>query len=421
MNNKTLMVGGLLCSVSIGTAYAVSVEDADAQPNPLQKEGWVLDVNDEFDGSQLDTSLWVPSYLEYRTEASRAAAKYEFGSCGDAQGNACLALVIDENTPTYYPDDEIKVSSIQTAQRDYLHKDIFHHSTPTEKKYTPQYGYFEIRAKGYGETGYHNAFWTTGWRDQPDQELEIDIWEDPGNNDDAFRFNVITWDDPGPNYGETMEVPGIDDEFHIYALEWTENGLNLFVDNQLVKSLNGDYSPDYPSVFYLSFYENSGWNGSADTSPSSYPKKVYIDYFRAYKRSDPTPYFDGPGTYKIKSQTYGKYLDSQEAGLVELVDYSIYDDQEWIVTDAGDGTYLIENARSGRGFLDSNPDAVAYNDGYTGSDARWSVESAGDGSYRLNNAKTGRDYMYGTSDNQLRWNNGNHGDGTKWVFEKVGG
>src|SRR5690349_11294129 len=78
---------------------------ADVPPNPLDRPGWILDRNDEFDGS-LDTSLWITNYLESRTPEWRSRARYGF------RDNA-LVLRIDSDQPTYYSNDPMKVSSIQ--------------------------------------------------------------------------------------------------------------------------------------------------------------------------------------------------------------------------------------------------------------------------------------------------------------------
>ncbi len=272
------------------------VSAADVPANPLQKEGWILDRHDEFNGTSLDTSLWIPSYLSYRTTEERAAARYTFR-------DGCLVLRIDREQPTYYPGNAMKVSSIQTGQRDYLHKDDFNHSTPTKMNYTPKYGYFEIRAKTVNQTGYHCAFWTTGVRDTPTQEGEIDIMEQFGN---ARRnnFNLIKWDDPNltdNGYAVTFSFdPSA--EFHIYALEWDGTSIKFYVDNVLMRTVN--QSPNYAAVFYLSIYENSGWTGTADTSSSLYPREFIIDYFRAYKKADSS------STIKYEAENLSRTLSS---------------------------------------------------------------------------------------------------------------
>jgi hypothetical protein len=108
--------------------------------------GYSLVKADEFNGSSLDTNLWIPYYLESRTTKERAAARYAL-----RDGN--LVLKIDQDQPTYYPGNPMRVSSIQTAQKNYLHKDQHDHDIATKMNYTPKYGYFEVRAKSLNQSG----------------------------------------------------------------------------------------------------------------------------------------------------------------------------------------------------------------------------------------------------------------------------
>ena len=170
--------------------FAEPAQAAEMPANPLDKSGWVLDRHDEFNGS-LDTSLWITRYLESRTTETRARAWYGFR-------NNALVLRIDDNQPTYYSDNPLKVSSIQTGQKTGLHKTTpQNHTITTDMKYTPKYGYFEIRAKTCARSGLHAAFWAVGRQDTASQNGEIDIIEDPGPNSTQFLYNLHKWDDPG--------------------------------------------------------------------------------------------------------------------------------------------------------------------------------------------------------------------------------
>lgn len=244
-------------------------------PNPLEKPGWILDRHDEFNGS-LDSNMWVTRYLESRTTAERASARYGFR-------NNALILRIEDNQPTYYADNPMKVSSIQTGQMTGLHKGSpLDHSIPTQWKYATRYGYFEIRAKTSARSGLHAAFWTVGTQGSANQNAEIDIMEDPGPNPNQFLFNLHRWSDPNVAESSNTITTGFDinTEMHIYALEWTESQISLYVDNQVVRTIGS--SPAYTMVFLLSIYENAGWTGSVDPNDPR-PKEFVVDYFRAYK------------------------------------------------------------------------------------------------------------------------------------------
>lgn len=268
----TILTAALFFNVST----AQPAHAADVPPNPLQKPGWILDRHDEFNGS-LDTSLWITRYLESRTTETRSRAWYGFR-------NNALVLRIDGRQPTYYPDEPMKVSSIQTGQRTGLHKNNrFDHSIPTIMKYTPRYGYFEIRAKTSARSGLHAAFWMVGRQDTSTQSAEVDILEHPGRTPRNFNFGMFKWGDPNAREIHHSISVGFDiaSEMHIYALEWTPTQMKLYVDNVLKQTMN--VSPAYQMVFLLGIYENAGWTGDVDPSDPR-PKEFVVDYFRAYRR-----------------------------------------------------------------------------------------------------------------------------------------
>lgn len=407
-----LLAAGL---VATGAAQAEEqpAQAADFPPNPLEKPGWDLDRNDEFNGS-LDSNLWITNYLESRTPEWRSRARYHFR-------NNALVLRIDNDQPTYYSDNAMKVSSIQTGQRTHLHKDNrYDHSIPTVMKYAPKYGYFEIRAKSNGRSGFHTAFWMIGRQDTWEQRGELDIMEHAGiHGRSRFNYNLFPWSDPNLRQETNSVSVGFDmtTEMHVYAVEWTPTQFKLYIDNVHVRTINQSFG--YPALFFLGAYENAGWTGSVDPNDPR-PKEFVVDYFRAYKKDDGgggDPIVSG-ATYKIKNVATGRYLDSDGDGEVTLMPGHSYNDQDWVVTKDSSGAWLIRNARTGRDYLDSEPNnEVIWNSGYVGADSLWTLSSAS-GGFRLDNNKTGRDYLYGTSGGDVGWNTGATDSSTVWAFER---
>jgi beta-glucanase (GH16 family) len=386
---------------------------ADFPPNALEKPGWTLDRHDEFNGS-LDSSLWITNYLESRTPEWRSRARYHFR-------NNALVLRIDDDQPTYYASgNPMKVSSIQTAQRVGLHQTSpFDHEIPTVMKYTPQYGYFEIRAKSSARHGTHTAFWTVGKQDTYEQRAEIDVFEHGKGKHGlrSFYYNLHKWSDPNlPELEQTLQA-GFDvtSDFHIYALEWTPTQIKLYVDNVLKNTINA--SPAYASAFLLGIYENAGWNGTVNPNDPE-PKEFVVDYFRAYKKADTGGIVSG-ATYKIKNVATGRYLDSESNGGLTVATAGSYDDQDWVVTQNSSGAWTIRNARTGRFYLDTDTttNRVVWNSGEVTTDSLWNLEST-TGGWRLNNSTSGRDYMYATAANEVKWNTGSPDSNTVWAFER---
>jgi beta-glucanase (GH16 family) len=273
IGRRSLLAGSGAIALSALVSAPASATEVPA--NPLQKSGWTLDRHDEFNGS-LDSGLWIPRYLESRTTAARATARYGFR-------NNALILRIDDDQPTYYANNAMKVSSLQTGQMTGLHKgDVHDHDIATKWNYATKYGYFEIRGKTCERSGLHCAFWMVGTQDSSTHNAEIDILEDPGPNSSQFLYNLHKWSDPNVSESSNTITTGFNltNEMHIYALEWTSSAIKLYIDNKLVKTINS--SPNYNMVFLLSLYENAGWTGTVDPS-DTHAKEFVIDYFRAYK------------------------------------------------------------------------------------------------------------------------------------------
>ncbi|MCK8488724.1 family 16 glycosylhydrolase [Paenibacillus sp. MBLB2552] len=276
----TLLLAASTASFSTKqTAFA-----ADTPANPIDKPGWVLTKHDEFNGTTLDTSLWVTRYLGFRTSTDRGNADYDFK-------DGSIVLRVTDRTPTYYSSgDPMKVSSLQTAQGDF-HQGSYtkHHNEPYASKFSQKYGYFEIRAKGQADRSGHSAFWLN--TDDPSiypqstrntkNQLEIDVFENFRRN--QYRFNLYNPMNAGigNTNGGTYSFD-FSADFHIYAMEWSPEYVKYYVDNQLVKQLDASNLVDKPMFVYLSLYVNT-WGG--DSSPT-YPAEFTIDYFRAYQKAD---------------------------------------------------------------------------------------------------------------------------------------
>lgn len=82
----------------------------DFPPNPIEKEGYILEFEDEFAQANLDRSKWVPYYLPQWSSRKRSATNFRI------HDNA-LILKIDKDQPAWCPEfnGEVKVSSLQTG------------------------------------------------------------------------------------------------------------------------------------------------------------------------------------------------------------------------------------------------------------------------------------------------------------------
>jgi beta-glucanase (GH16 family) len=156
-----------------------------------------------------------------------------------------------------------------------------------------QFGRFEMRARIDTREGLWPAFWTLGVSGQWPDNGEIDIME---YYDGKLLANAAwgsgeqwtpVWNDsekPISDFGE-----GWSDEFHIWRMDWDENYIRIYVDDELLNEidLSETINPDGTNPFHQPHYilVNLAIGGHAGGNPSgtTFPARYDIDYIRIYQ------------------------------------------------------------------------------------------------------------------------------------------
>lgn len=266
----------------------------DFPANPLEKPGYRLDFHDEFDGPTLDTAKWLPYYLPQWSSRTQSAPRYHFE-------DSALVLEIQPDQPPWCPefDGPIRSSSIQTGvfsgpvgstdgQLHFTDALVVREAQTNVQLYTPQYGYFELRAKGVSTSANHTSLWMIGYENTPERSGEICVFEQlgalAGATSSGIRYGIHPWADPTLAEDFYQEDYPIDSRrYHIYAVEWTPTQVDFYLDNVKLRTIQ--QSPNYPMQFMLSLFEHpfeGAWTGVYDPS-APYPKTFAVDYFRAYQ------------------------------------------------------------------------------------------------------------------------------------------
>lgn len=162
----------------------------------------------------------------------------------------------------------------------------------TKAKKEFKYGRIEARAKLALGKGLWPAFWMlgsniseVGWP----QTGEIDILEYIGRKPNTV-FNTLHFKDRhGANaYTKTTLVDGIEEGFHTYAINWTAEKIEFFVDDVLFF----EYQPAEKTIenwpfdqpFYILLNTAVGGNlGGNEIDDQLLPQEFVIDYIRVYE------------------------------------------------------------------------------------------------------------------------------------------
>jgi beta-glucanase (GH16 family) len=264
---------------SDGDGDVVTPDDGDGGDTPdPERPGFRLTWQDEFDaaaGSAPDAARWRHdigtgwgnNQLEFDTDRTENAAH-------DGDGN----LVITAREESFQ-------GSAYTSAR-----------LITSGLFTQAYGRFEARMRLPFGQGIWPAFWMlgdnlgdVGWP----QCGEIDIMENLGQ-DTTRMYGTLH----GPGYsggdaiGATYDLPNgerFDGGFHVFAVEWEENEVRWYVDDNLYQTrtpadLGGrQWVYDHPHFLILNLAVGGQFPGNPDGS-TTFPQTLVVDYVRVYEK-----------------------------------------------------------------------------------------------------------------------------------------
>ena len=159
-----------------------------------------------------------------------------------------------------------------------------------------QYGRIEVRAKLPAGQGAWPAIWTLGVNEKQ-KEIgwprcgEIDIMERFGQEPNAVHATMHYFVKGGHQAsGRGFPIPHPEAGFNVYAVEWTPEHIDCFVNDKSyfrfnVKDAdnNGDNPFHKPHFLILNFALGGGGGGKIDDS--IFPQRMTVDYVRVYQKT----------------------------------------------------------------------------------------------------------------------------------------
>jgi beta-glucanase (GH16 family) len=265
----------LMFVLAISVLFYPSERDVAYGNDATAKKGWELVWADEFNKEGLpDESKWDYEVgfirnreKQYYTKARLENARAENGT-----------LIIESRKEKYEKGDYTSAS---------LH---------TRYKANWLYGRIEVRAKLPTGRGMWPAIWMlginrgeVGWPTCG----EIDIMENVGFDPDTIHANAHTKacnHVKRTNKGSKIKTEKPYDKFHVYAIEWTEDRIDFFLDDQKYftfeneRTGNDVWPFDKPHYLILNAAIGGSWGGQKGIDDTIFPQKYTIDYVRVYKK-----------------------------------------------------------------------------------------------------------------------------------------
>lgn len=303
-------------------------------------EGYELLWHDEFNGTELDETIWSydprePGWTnqelqEYTTSTDNVFVK---------DGNLVLKAIktVDGDGKDYYTSGKVK----------------------TQNKKDFMYGKVVARAKVPEGQG----LWPAIWMMPTNESLygqwpkcgEIDIMETLGNQTE-IAYGTIHYGAPHAEQQGiyTLEGDSFSDDFHEFSVEWEPGEMRFYIDGNLYHTVNdwftaetGQNEKPYPAPFNQNFFVQLNlavggtWPGNPDATTNFDNAEFLIDYVRVYQK----------GEYDMNVKKPEKVFrePTEDGNLIYNGDFSeaedLLDEENWyfLLFEGGAGAAAIEN------------------------------------------------------------------------------
>lgn len=300
---KWTMRGGLLALVAMGLstlpaagtpqqtparpgAVVQTAPKAVAAPDEcgeavLKQDGtrWSCTFSDEFEGTTLDRSKWMPQVSGYTTGDSRNFACYKDAPENVSVRNGRLRLRLTEGAAEPCAGLKNRVTRFSAG------------SVSTYRLFSQKYGRFEARTRNTAASvsGLHEAFWL--WPD--DRVVNVTRWPVSGEIDVAETYSQYPdiavpflhskWDMLGslPGFNTAWDCAAQRGEWNTYRLEWAPTKIEIFVNDKLCLRASGADSA-FQQPYIIAFTQGIGGAPNTFTSSTPVPATYEVDYIRVW-------------------------------------------------------------------------------------------------------------------------------------------
>jgi beta-glucanase (GH16 family) len=229
----------------------------------VERPGWKITFQDEFDGHALDLQKWNPNdpWGRERNRELQAYVKDAF-----VVSNGVLRVQAEKREAMYADKQRSYTSGMMT----------------TYGKFSQQYGRFEIRCRVPKGKGMWPAFWLLpeplGW------PPEIDVLEILGHEPDKLHMTHHFRDAQRKHLssGGSWKGPDFSEGFHEFAVEWSPEQIVWFVDGH-ERFRSTKTIPQSKMYLLVNLAVGGDWPGAPDEK-TVFPSAFEVDYVRVFQR-----------------------------------------------------------------------------------------------------------------------------------------
>ncbi len=244
---------------------------------------WSCTFVDEFDGTELDRSVWLPQAAGYTTGDSTNFACYRDDPSNIEVSDGSLRLTLREST-TAEPCVGLKG---EPATR------FTSGSVSTYRMFSQQYGRFEARTRNTASSvkGLHEAFWL--WPD--DRYTDTTRWPLSGEIDISETYSqyptsaipylhYLAWGPVlwGANTNTAWTCVAHRGEWNTWTLEWSASRIDIFVNGtRCLTNTSGNAA--FRKKYIMAFTQGIGAAPNGWTTATPMPATYEVDWVRVWQ------------------------------------------------------------------------------------------------------------------------------------------
>jgi beta-glucanase (GH16 family) len=276
-NPKNCTIGTQLATGTILTEDGTNfITSNTGYSTPLTYPGMTLIWSDEFSGNSLDANVW----------------NYEIGNGSGGWGNNELEYYTNSSKNTLVSNGNLIIEARKESMGGFNYTSA---RLTTQNKKTFTYGRVDMRAKLPKGKGIWPALWmlgsninSVGWP----ASGEIDIMELLGH-EITKSYGTLHYGASSATHGQKgnsyiLSSSNFYDQFHVFSMEWKQDQIKLYVDDNLYLTVNktdlgsSPYPFNAPFFFIFNVAVGGNWPGSPDPT-TTFPQRMIVDYVRVFQ------------------------------------------------------------------------------------------------------------------------------------------
>jgi beta-glucanase (GH16 family) len=252
------------------------------------------------------TLVWTD---EFNYTGLPDSTKWGYDTGGSGWGNNELQYYTDKRSENARVEDGNLI--IETRKEEYNNKQYTSARLVTRTRGDWLYGRIEVSAKLPKGRGLWPAIWMLptdcAYGSWPNSG-EADIMENVGYEPNTIHCTVHTQAYNhllGTQKSGSTDIADPFETYHLYAIEWFEDHMDFFVDNDTVftfqNELTGSKTWPFDKKLHLilNIAVGGDWGGVQGVDDAIFPQRMAVDYVRVYSLPN------GPGPYSLSVKAIG--------------------------------------------------------------------------------------------------------------------